>query len=340
MPPYHKYNVDNRRLVWAEDEQQARAIAAVAANVPVVQVAANFRLPHPVPPPAAAAAPNHGGLRRFLVDGAETWAADATAVRANLHFVVNDPRTITAVDDTVDQTAGQWNVYLVGHGYSLYNYGAIPPNSHVPRPRTTFTVPVGIPRVNFYCAEGEMIGGNREQHRIMGSEDPPMAVVEHYDANTDHNQHLLVFPSTDLEGVALGSMVQIRKVGFHPNDNNMLLLPDSAPLVFSSNPPFLDGCMIYVGTSVLRPAIVGPHVNVRNIKGHCLGNYAALSDILELIQRHHQPTIVHWVACRGEIYATDQDDGLDFYAQCRGFVGMMQGDTESFRPTLVQFATF
>ncbi len=204
-----------------------------------------------------------------------------------------------------------WDVYLVGHGYSLEHYH--PPDRYAPHPpRQQLQVPDGI-EVLFYVPAGGMLDDEVEDQVVgrHGAEPFPDPPIEVRSGNPDQvAEHILVFPSLRT-GFHLPEMVPIMKFGFFANLHTTGMNPDLAPLRLIAL--LRDKCALYVGNR--KPQVPETTAIRRNLY---LGNYAYLSDILKLIAKQHTPTRVHWLACRAEY----PQDSRKFYAQESGTFGV------------------
>ncbi|MGB9457024.1 MAG: putative adhesin [Bryobacteraceae bacterium] len=247
-----------------------------------------------------------GGYHQYVVNGEIAWARDDDEIRARYGPSVQ----FSEVQGGVAPAAATWDVYLVGHGYTLENY--VPAAWHGPIPQQqAFTVPQGI-TVIFYTAVGGYFDSKDQAPILAGNvhnQVPVVPVVETWPAGSAGRfQHVLLFPSVKIDPLKLHQMVHIIKVGYHPlNPKDGPTHPDTAKLVLAKNPPFQNRVPMYVGYPKQQGG--GAAYNLRN---HCLGNYACLSDILDLIRGKHTPTRVHWLACRA---GYPGDEG--FWGQCR-----------------------
>ena len=214
-----------------------------------------------------------------------------------------------------------WDVYLVGHGYSLEHYYR--PDNYAPHPpRQQLQVPEGI-TVLFYVPSGGMLDDQVEGQVVGRPGAEPLAyapIVVPRDNPDQVAEHILVFPSL-ATGFRLQEMVQIVKFGFFWNLDTRAMNPDLAPLRLIA--PLRDKCALYIGNP--KPQVSKPQVSQKPqasqtttiCRNLFLGNYAYLSDILKLIARQHTPTRVHWLACR----AVYPDASRKFYAQASGPFG-------------------
>ncbi|HTT24115.1 MAG TPA: hypothetical protein VMG82_34645 [Candidatus Sulfotelmatobacter sp.] len=204
-----------------------------------------------------------------------------------------------------------WDVYLVGHGYSLEHYHR--PDNYAPHPpRQRLQVPEGI-TVLFYVPPGGMLDDAVEDQVVGrdGGEQLAYEPIEVPKGNPNQvAEHILVFPSLRT-GFHLPEMIQIMKFGFFLNLQTRAMNPDLAPLRFIA--PLRDKCALYVGNR--KPQVPETTAIRRNLY---LGNYAYLSDILTLIARQHTPIRVHWLACRADYPQASRK----FYAQASGTFGV------------------
>jgi len=246
-----------------------------------------------------------------------------------------------------------WEVYLVGHGYTMTGYDCAlvsqeqtegyvlaerphkPPkkdpvnakdaaaaalrakdeadkaefdalmaaSKSAPIPRGWFLkVPSDI-WVAFYVAEFGVFDKAMEQPILNHQWQEEVEWVEPRNP-TRVCEHILSYPSLET-GFTLRNMVNIYKPGFDLNNGKGN--PDTVSLQLSRELHDRDG--MYVGHG--RP--LGKKWGAINERGICRGNYALLSDILELISEKHTPTLVHWFACRGR-----WEGSASFYAQTIG----------------------
>jgi len=248
-----------------------------------------------------------GGYHRFrLDDGKYVWAKSPTEAQQRWQGL------------QVQRADPGWDVYLVGHGYSLEQFN--PLDNYAPHPpRLVMQVPEGI-SVLFYVQPGGLLDDSVED-QVVGREGAaplayePIVVTRN---NPDRvAEHILVFPSVNTD-FTLHEMVQIVKGSFFSSFPTSHMNPDLAPLRLIA--PVRDKCALYVGS----PRIQGVR-DTKNIRRNLyLGNYAYLSDILKLIARQHTPTRVHWIACR----AAYPDQSRKFYAQASGTFGVF-GDYDN-----------
>ena len=247
-----------------------------------------------------------GGYQRFRVgNGANAkyvWAKSLQEAQdrcQGLQLQRSEPAQVPA-----------WNVYLVGHGYSLEHYHR--PDKYAPHPpRGLLQVPEGI-TVLFYVPDHGLLDNNVES-QVVGRHGaapvPYVPIVVQSDNPDQVAEHILVFPSLNT-GFHLPEMVRIMKFGFFSNLNTKAMNPDLAPLRLIA--PLRDRCALYIGSQ--KPFMAHNAALLRNCY---LGNYAYLSDILKLIARQHTPTRVHWLACRDGY----PDASTNFYAQATGPFG-------------------
>lgn len=253
-------------------------------------------------------------LKYRLIGGGTAWATSLAEAR------VHHPGR---VDGPWDEQP--WNIYLVGHGYTMRG-GVRDPQILGPEPGGRLAVPDGL-TLFFYCPEGGVFDSGDEQ-RIVNPADlaaqargyrytrpDALPYAEVVDAGNHHGlpEHVLSFPSLRTS-FQLGQMVQVWKSGFFPDlDHRTTISPHTAKP--ESARLLTNGSGVYVGHQKKLMPMRPNHW--RNL---LLGNWFYLSSLLAWIARHHVPTHVHWLACRERL-----DDLAAFYASAAGTFGMEIG---------------
>jgi hypothetical protein len=185
------------------------------------------------------------------------------------------------------------NYYLVGHGYSLKQTGALPPGYPQPCPRG-----LGIPQglfLKFYCVEGGRFDSTWEPHIVdAGRANGPFFSPDEFKQETLSSvgspvaEHVLAYPSVKLS-VSIRAMIQMRT----QNDNSHVQIQSQV---------LPDGARLYIGRAKIQPR--DPNQNP------LAENWAYLSGILAAL-KPHGPAYVHWLSCRDFLTADTTDDFLD-----------------------------
>ena len=214
------------------------------------------------------------------------------------------------------RSAPAWDVYLIGDGYSLHAYH--PPDIYAPNPpRQQLVVPADI-TVLLYTPAGGVTDDDVENQVVGRDEAAPLAfepIVVPANNPDGVAEHILVFPSLR-SGFRLEEMIPIKKFGFYFLNLRSSANQDRASLKL--NEPLRNRCALYIGNPL-------PMVATKLTRRNCfLGNYAYLSDILQLIAKQHKPTKVHWLACRSDYPV----NSAKFYAQASGRFGFF-GDYDN-----------
>jgi hypothetical protein len=227
------------------------------------------------------------GYQRFrLIDGTFVWATSEQEARTRWGDQLDGPEV--------------WDVYLVGHGYSLKNYHRVEDNAPNP-PQGILRVPHGI-YVLFYCDAPGLFDSNWEDGVVGGNPNTGFGPKSVPPGNPKNEaEHILVWPSLST-GFAIRDMVQMLKGGVDPNTGPVQLQRD-----------LRNRCGLYIG----RPRPFG-HPDVGGTLAQA--NWAYLSSILTAIATAHTPTRVHWCACR-----YDYPGNALFFSQATNPFGIESG---------------